>query len=201
MRTILFASVALALAACATGVTGPDAASRFDRFTVVTTKDFTGYERVHIPRPAVGPDVQERIGARTRGIRNDVRPLGQRDVDAMVDRLHRDMQSAVGEVVTLVEAPGPGVLTIKTTVIDLDSNRPTQQELALEPSLSLQSLYAGESSIEFEFLENGELLAEARDTDNVVSLQDQAIIGAGIWTTAQQHFRQVSNKLAALLAR
>lgn len=201
MRKLLIAATAIILGACATGATGPDAASRFDRFTVVTTNDFTGYDRVHIPRPEVGPEVQERIGTRSRGIRNDIRPLGQRDVDMMLDRLHNDMKGTVGAVVTLVDAPGAGVLTVKTTVIDLEPNRPTQQELALEPSLSLQSLYAGESSIDFEFLENGTLLAEARDTDNIVSLQDQAIVGAGIWTTAQQHFGQVANKLAALLTR
>ncbi|MEM1381127.1 MAG: hypothetical protein AAGH41_10940 [Pseudomonadota bacterium] len=200
MRNLFLSAAFLGLAACATGATGPDAAARFDRFTEVSTRDFTGYDQVFIAAPVAGEDIVKRIGVRIPGIRRDVRPLSQRDVDFMLGELNGELRGAVGSVATLVDAPGPGILTIRTILTDLDANRPTQIELAQEPGLSLQSLSAGDSSITLQFLEDGTLLAEARDTDNVVSLQDQGVIAAGIWTTARQHFRQVSNKVAALLS-
>lgn len=199
MRLRLFAAAAASaiLAACATP-TGPDATGRFDSFQSITTSDFTGYERVQILRPAISPEIAERIDARDIGRFERERPLGQRDVDARIAELERHLRRQLGNQAQLVGQAGPGVLTVRSTIIELNANRPTQAEVAANPALSLNSIAAGDAGVRFELLEDGQLLAVIEDRDNITTINDPGV-GVGVWSTANQFFGQTSRRLAALL--
>lgn len=196
MRKLLILGAALMLTACATP-TGPDAAGSFDRFRVVTTKDFRSYDRVQVLPPEAGPEVLKRVDARR--YRVNERPISQRDLDAQLADLEQSLIQAVGREAQIVQQGGEGVLTIAATVTDLNANRPTQAELAAEPGLSLQSIATGDSAVRIELSENGRVLAVIEDRDNVNSLADPEAQVAGIWTTARRHFNRVSANVAALL--
>ena len=197
MRGTLLTAAAILLAACASA-TGPEAAGRFDKFNAVETTDFRSYERVQVLAPVAGPDVTKRIDAR-RGLRSNERVLSQRDVDAQLAGLHQDLIRAIGREAQIVGQGGEGILTIKTVVTELDANRPTQAELSDNPGLSIQSISTGRAAVEMELSENGRVLATLKDRDNVSSLADLRVQGAGIWTTANRFFASVSEKVSALL--
>ncbi|MEM1410152.1 MAG: hypothetical protein AAGG79_05330, partial [Pseudomonadota bacterium] len=112
MRQFLLVLSCLTLLACATGPTGPDAAGRFDRFNAVETRDFTGYNRVFIATPTISSEIQARVGARTvqRSYVRDIRPLGERDIEYVLDDLEDNLRRYVGRTAKLVDAPGDGVL-------------------------------------------------------------------------------------------
>lgn len=200
MRTILLAAAAaLALSACATGPTGPEAASRFDSYQ--GERDVTAFDRVQLLRPVASADVQARVGMRSVGIsRRDERPISQRDLDAKIDDLYDDLRREIGASARLVDEAGPGVLTIQTTLTDLNANRPTQAELAAQPGLDFRSIASGDASVTYVLSEDGRTIATIRDGDNVTSLADQRVFGAGIWSTADQFFRQTANRMGSLLA-
>lgn len=200
MRSLLIsAAAALALAACATGPTGPDAAGRFDSFQAIETSDFRGYDRVQLLMPVPSAEVAARIDARTVG-RSDIRPISRRDMDAKLMDLRDDLARELGKQVRIVEQAGPGVVTVRTTLTALNANRPTMAEMADSPGLSFDSIAAGDAAVRIELLEDGQLLAVIDDRDNVTSLNDPGVNTAAIWGTADQFFRQVASKLGALFA-
>jgi hypothetical protein len=198
MRLILLAAL-VGLAGCAAGPTGPEAASRFDNFQEVATRDFRGYEQVQVLAPEAGPDVAERIGARSIG-RDRTRPLSQRDVDQKLADLRLEIERALEDQVELVEEGGPGVLTVRTVLTDLDANRPTMAELADEPGLDFNSIASGNAAARVELSEDGRLLAVIEDADNVAGLNDPTLLPpTTVWQTADRFFTQFADRLAALL--
>lgn len=199
MRSIFSALALVALTACVNGPTGPDAASRFDRFEAVGTKDFTGYDKVYIPAPVASEELQARTEIFSSNLRRDDRPIAQRDIDAKLSDLHDDLKRAVSKQATLVSAPGEGVLTIITTVTRLESNRPTQAELTRNPALSFQSFSVGAGAVDYELSENGRVLATISDTDNAPPLGAGNDGNQGIWQTVDQFFGQSSRRIADLL--
>jgi hypothetical protein len=202
MRYSLLAMAALGLAACAGGPTGPEAAERFDSFEAVQTNDFRRFEQVQVLAPEAGEEVQERIGARRSGIRGrQERPLGQRDVDAKLADLRRSIENQLENQVELTEEGGPGVLTMRVILTDLNANRPTQAELAAEPGLDFSSIATGDAAVRIELSEDGQLLAVIEDADNINNLNNFGpILPAGVWFTADRYFESLATKLADLLA-
>jgi len=198
MRKLVASLALIALTACASTATGPGAASRFDSFRAVETRDFTGYDRVYIAMPVASDELLERRDVR-RVVRNDVRPIGDREINQMANQLFNDLNRQVGRVAQVVGNPGPGVLTIQSEITKLNANRPTQTELGREPGLSFDSIYVGDAAVTIRLLEEDRLLAVIKDADNERSLQDRSIQSFGIWDTARRQFGQVSAKLAALL--
>lgn len=198
MRHLIILTAFAIVAACATGATGPGAADRFDSFRATETRDFRGYDKVYLAPPVAGPEVLARV--ETRRLRSNERPIGARDITDMLGELNEDLERELGRVAELVDGPGPGILTVRTTLTDLNANRPTQTELAMQPGLTMNSIASGDSAVQIQLLEDGRLLAEIRDRDNIDTLIDQGVINAGVWVTARQHFSQVASRLAALLS-
>ncbi|NNU15430.1 DUF3313 family protein [Parvularcula sp. ZS-1/3] len=197
MRFLLPAAVLL-LAACASGPTGPEAAKRFDSFQAVQTDDFTGYSKVQVLSLSVSPEIEARVDARTIG-RDRERPISRRDLDEKLGDFRADIERRLATQAELVEEGGPGILTVRTIVTELDANRPTMAELADNPGLSIQSLATGAAAARVELSEDGKLLAVIEDEDNVTSLQDQTVLNGAIWQTADRYFARLADKLAALL--
>ncbi|MEE4209647.1 MAG: hypothetical protein V2I43_10305 [Parvularcula sp.] len=199
MRLISLLFLSAGLVACATG-TGPDAARRFTEFEAVTTSDFRGYDRVHLVMPVAGEEIIERIDRRQLG-RSAIaeRPLGEEDITRALTRLDGDLRRELGPVVTLVETPGPGILTIEPVLIDLDANRPTMTELSFQPQLSMMSISAGDAEVIYRFSEDGRLLATARDRDIEETLGQIPPV-AGIWDTADRFFDLTARRMRALLS-
>ncbi|MCQ8186384.1 DUF3313 family protein [Parvularcula maris] len=198
MRALLLA-LPLCLAACAGGPTGPEAAKRFDRFEAVETNDFRSYEQVQVIAPEAGEELQARADRRlpTRSLE---REIATRDIEYKLADLREEIEEALAREVELVEEGGPGILTVRTILTQLEANRPTQAELAAQPGLDFNSISEGRASVRIELSEDGRLLAVIEDADNVTGLNDPRILpGAGIWTTADQHFDAVARKLTALL--
>jgi len=199
MRSMISSLAVLAVAACASGPTGPEASSRFDSFEVVETNDFTSYDKVYIPRPLPSDELRERTESFSTTILRDERPLSKRDLDDMLGELHDDLSRAVGQQAELVDAPGEGVLTISTVVTRLESNRPTQAELARNPSLSFKSVYAGGAAVIYQLSENDKVLATITDSDNAPPLNSRGGAPAGVWGTVDQFYQQTSRRMAALI--
>ncbi|GGY44251.1 DUF3313 family protein [Parvularcula lutaonensis] len=200
MRMLFLSAAALALAACASGPTGPDAAARFDTFQAIQTNDFRAYDKVQVLKPVPGPDVASRIDARTVGRRFDRRPISQQDVDAKMNDLYEDLVRELSRHAEIVDESGPGIITVRTIVTDLDANRPTMAELTDNPGLSLQSIAAGDAAVRIELIEDGQVLAVITDSDNVNNLGDPRLAGVAIWETADRFFEQVARKLGDLFA-
>jgi hypothetical protein len=198
MRLISLALLSLAVAACASG-TGPDAARRFTTFDTVTTADFRQYDRVYLERPTAAQEVLDRLDLQRLSTRsNQERPLGERDIEQALERLDEDLRRELGTVVTLVDEPGPGILTIEPVLIDLNANRPTMAELSAEPGLSFQSIAAGDAAVTYTFSEDGMTLATARDR-NIDNTLAQARPIVGIWDTSNRFFDLTSRRVRALL--
>lgn len=201
MKKRLFSTLLLVLAACVSGPTGPEAANRFNSFEAVETADFTGYDKVHLERPVAASEITDRVGRRVllSPTRRSERPLGQQDIDENLDRLLRELTIALQDQVELVEAPGPGILTISTTLTELDANRPTQAELVANPGLSMQSISTGAAAVEIELSEDGRVLARLSDSDQVAGLADPEAQTNMIWGTANWFYSRLGRKISALL--
>ncbi|WP_031555501.1 DUF3313 family protein [Parvularcula oceani] len=196
----LFASVALvALGACATP-TGMEAASRFDSFEAAAPVQLGDYDRVYLAPIAVSDDILDRLDRQIyRGTRDSEWAIDERTINAKVEDLREDLVAELSERTTLVDAPGPGVLTIQLTLTELASNRPTIAALSEEPSLSFQSISTGGAAVEAQLLEGDRVLAMFEDRSRFNPINDP-VVQAGIWTEADRYFRQLGDKLAALLA-
>ena len=199
MRSMISSLALLAVAACASGPTGPEASSRFDSFEAVETNDFTSFDKVYIAMPVPSEELRERTASFSTTILRDERPLSERDLNELLSELQDDLSRAVGQQAELVDAPGEGVLTISTVVTKLESNRPTQAELARNPSLSFRSVYAGGAAVVYELSENGRLLATITDSDNAPPLNTRAGGPAGVWGTVDQFYQQTSRRMADLI--
>jgi hypothetical protein len=199
MRSLVAGLAVLILTACATERTGPEAAGRFDNFEAVRTSDFRNYEEVQLLRPIAGEDITARIDYRPVGNRVvRERPLGERDVTGQLERLDRALRETLVDHVQLIAQDGPGVLTIKPVLTDLDANRPLMIELAQNPGLSAQSIALGAAAVRYELYEDGVLLAVVEDEDNERSFVGRVPV-VGQWETATRFYRQTADRLAALL--
>ena len=197
MRRILAALALAALSACATA-SGPEAAGRFDRFEGDAVA-VAGFDRVFVAPVAVAPEVEARLDLnRLSSIRDDERPLGQRDIDRNTAALAEAVRREVGAAAPLADAPGPGVLTIALTLTGVDANRPTMAEQTANPALSFQSIALGGASVTGELREGDAVLARFTDESQLAQINDPAI-GAGMWVEADRYYRQLGNKLAGLL--
>ncbi|WOI53746.1 DUF3313 family protein [Parvularcula sp. LCG005] len=199
IRAILIGGLVATLAACASAPVGPESTGRFDDFTVAAggTADFTGYDMVFLAPIAVSDDLMERVGYQPRSLRDDIRPLSERELNAKVAQFDEQLRAKLGPVATLTDGPGLGVLTIEVTLTDLEANRPTQAELAASPGLSYESRAAGGASADVAFYEGERLLATARDTE-VGTMRIDEIPGS-TWYEANQFFARFASKVAGLL--
>ena len=192
-------SLTLGLSACATA-TGPEAASRFDRFEGDATA-LAAYDRFHVAPVTVSEDIQARVDRRagvTRVMGNDDRPLGEEDVARNTERLAQALRSALGEVGTLSDAPGPGVLTVAVELTQLNANRPTMTEMRTNPGLDFRSISIGGAGVSGTLSEGDLVLVSFSDAAVPARIDDPAL-GNSIWSEADRYYRTISAKLADLL--
>lgn len=197
-RFIVAALAAAALAACASGPTGSEATQRFDNFSAKGSTDFTSFEQVYVEPAQAGPKVTNRYDARPGPTRR-VRPIGESEVENQLTDLTGSIERAMSGTAALAEGSGPGILTIRTTLLDIVANRPTQRELALSPGLDFRSTYAGASEVRIELLENGQVLAVIEDSETDFGINDPRRVDPSVFATARQHFDEIGRDLAALL--
>jgi hypothetical protein len=197
LRGAVLGAVFAAVAACATP-TGEMAASRFDTFEMMSSRSLSSYDQVYIAPVTASAELVARVDYRTAGPSDRVRPLGQRDLDGRIAELEDDLRREIGMVAELVDAPGPGVLTVAVELTDLDANRPTQAELAQSPGLSMQSVAAGKAAATVIFADGDETLARGMDA-RIGDLND-VILPAATWSEADRFFDSFAGKVAALLS-
>lgn len=196
---LLACAAALTLAACATPSTGPDATARFDRFEYASgAVDFSSYDQVFIAPITASDELKELVGYRPMGPSDTKRPITLDDLGDKAEDLDDEIRTALGGVVELVGAGGPGILTLEVEMTKLEANRPTQADMIAEPSLSLQSVYAGKAEVMVTFSENGRVLATAVDGD-YPTLND-TLPPAPIWSTVNQYYSRLARKLADLMS-
>lgn len=196
----LISAAALTLAAaCATPATGPEAADRFDTFEYAAgAVDFSSYEKVYLAPVTASDELKGLVGYRPIGPTDTKRPLDEGDLEEKLSDLGDDLTKALGDAAMLVDAGGPGVLTVEVVLTKLEANRPTMADFAVEPGLSMSSVYSGKAEIEITLSENGKVLATARDGD--YPQLNETLQPAPIWSTADRYFERVAGKLADLLS-
>ena len=194
MKHVILPALLALTAACATS-----APARFDSFEAAEAADFQSYDQVYLAPITASQDILDRIGARPISRTDRLRSLDQDDVDDQIADLREAITERVGEVATLVDAPGPGVLTMTVTLTQLQSNRPTMAEMRADPSLSYQSVSIGAAAVDVVLSEQGRTLATIED-DNFLRQIDDPAVSSRRWATADIYFDRLSRKLAALVA-
>ena len=189
---------ATALAACASP-TGLDAAGRFDSFEAQGTPDFSAYEAVYIAPVTFSDELRARIGYRPRGPQDRTRPLSESDLEGRAEDLAEAMTDEFAKVARLVDAPGPGVLTVEAVLTALEANRPTMAELQATPSLDFNSISVGDAGAQVTLRDGDRVIAVIEDNAFRRNLNDPTV-GVGIWTTSRTYYDRLADKLASLLA-
>src|SRR5690606_6878194 len=118
---------------------------------------------------ALGPDLAARADE-----------LGQRDLDRLAEELRRDVERAVAS------SPGLRDAEIRLILTDARPNRPTFQQMAATPGLSLESLSIGGAAIEGEIIiADGPPRAVSYHW-YAPSIRDS--VGSATWTDAHRTF-------------
>lgn len=193
-RNSLFAALAgiamaTTLPACASG-------SNFDTVDVQSEKSLASFEKVYIAPVSVALDPETRRSV--RDIRSD-RPVSEQDQERQARELHEDLTRAFGQSFEIAEQPGPGVLTVDTTITRLVSTRPTIADASNTPGISFDSLYAGGADYDVTLRENGTVLAEIADARQT-SLNDQRP-RVGVWQDADRTHSEFSRQLARYVSK
>lgn len=196
MRSILAALAALSLAACATP-TGPAAYDAFDTYEGERV-DLTGYEAVYVAPVTASEDVLARVDARVLGPQNRTRPIGADTLAEKQADLADELRESLGAVAAISEAPGPGVLTVQAELTALQANRPTMAEMSATPSLDFRSIAVGDAAARITLSEGDRVIGVIEEYALRRNLNDPTV-GVATWGTADQFFRRVSDKVAALL--
>lgn len=191
MRTTI--AIAAALGAAAFMSVATARAHPFSAVNLANEAKLSAFASVHVaPVAAELPAVAryDRSGGE--------RPVDPADAAEKAADLQRRLADAIGKKLTLASGPGPGVLTINTTLTRLVSSRPTRADYRLQPSLDFRSVYAGGAAARFEFSENGAPLG-AMIGDFDTSLAD-GWLRSGIWDDADRAFSSWARAMPEFLA-
>lgn len=201
-RFVKSALVAAALSLA--GAALPAQAGPFDQLEVTeTTTTFSQYDRVYIAPVIMDLTFDEQfrqIRRIQRPRRGATRPMTEAEVERKANDLHKDLVQALGKRLTIVDAPGEGVLTVQATVTRIIPSRPTGAELNQRIGLQLGgSISAGGVDIDAELSENGVSLAQIGE-DYKSNLTD-GIPRINIWQDADRGYDRFARKLSRYLAR
>lgn len=193
----LVSAAALALvSACAT-TDGPTGDVQFDQFELVAANlDFSTYEQVYLAPVTASDDLKGMIDYRPKGPSDTKRPISEKDLATKLEDLSEDLTRELDDEVTLVDAPGAGILTIAVVLDKLESNRPTMADMSAEPGLSMQSVFSGRAAVEITFSEDGTILATAED--GYSPSLNETLPPATVWSTADRYFSRLARKMADL---
>lgn len=204
MKSASFKSafVAVALLTSSAGLAAH--AGPFDQLTVEeTAKTLSEYQSVYIA--PVNMDLK--FDPRFRKIRRDIRPeagasrpMSEAEIERKANDLHRELEKQLGKRLTIVDAPGEGVLTVEATVTKILPTRPTQEELGQRIGLQLAgSVSAGGADITVNLSENGQALASMRE-DYRANLID-GLPRIVTWQDADRAYDRMARKLARFVKK
>lgn len=132
--------------------------------------------------------------------RDESRPMTDAEIERKANDLHKDLRQALSKRMTLVDAPGEGVLTVEATVTRILPSRPTQEELGRRVGLQLSgSISAGGADIDVALSENGTSLAQISE-DYKGNLND-GFPRVNIWQDADRAYDRLAKKLARYVAK
>ena len=130
-------------------------------------------------------DVQVVLGA---DLAEKAEELGQGELDRLTEELRRDVERAVASDDALRDAD------IRLTLVDARPNRPTFEQMAATPGLSMASLSIGGAAIE------GEIIAADGSRRSVAydwySHNIRDAVGSSTWTDAHRTFDRFASRLA-----
>ena len=111
--------------------------------------------------------------------------------------LRGDWSARLDEVV--VDAPGPGVLVVETTLTRLESSRPTMADYQREPGLGFESVYAGGAALSVRLSRDGSEVASL--SDRYVGSFSDGTPRIGIWQDTDRAFTRWSRQLPSWVAQ
>ena len=199
VRMSTFAAVGL----LCVGLTIPSHAYllRFDdiQYTAQLERTLSSYDAIYIApvEIALPTPVKTTRSRRSRG--RIARPVSERDQTQKANDLYEDMTRQLERRFELASAPGPNVLTVRTTITELRSSRPTGADFNIDTNLSASSVYAGGAAASFTLETNGEPLVLLSD-EYYPSLND-GNPRVGIWQDTDNAFRRWSRNLARFISR
>lgn len=204
MKFTALRSALAASALLATGVSLPAHAGPFDTLeTSETAVALSEYEAVYI-----APVVMDlKFDAQFRNVRriqrpdpDESRPMSDSEIERKANDLHKDLGQALGKQMTIVDAPGEGVLTVEATVTRILPSRPTQEELGRRVSLQFAgSISAGGANINVALSENGASLAQIGE--NYKGNLNDGFPRVSMWQDADRAYDRFSKKLARYIKK
>jgi hypothetical protein len=168
----------------------------FDQAQVMQPAALADVRSVHIVPVAVELPAAARRGDR----RGDApRPVAVRDAEAKAAELTAALRRGFAKDFTVVDAPGPGVLVIETTLTRLEASRPTMADYHREPGLGFESVYAGGAAVDVRMTRDGSDIAVLKDR-YVGSFSDGSP-RIGVWQDTDRAFSQWSRQLPVWVAQ
>jgi len=168
----------------------------FDQAQVMQPAALADVRSVHIVPVAVELPAAARRGDR----RGDApRPVTVRDAEAKAAELTAALRRGFAKDFTVVDAPGPGVLVIETTLTRLEASRPTMADYHREPGLGFESVYAGGAAVDVRMTRDGSDIAVLKDR-YVGSFSDGSP-RIGVWQDTDRAFSQWSRQLPVWVAQ
>jgi hypothetical protein len=122
-----------------------------------------------------------------------------RDAEAKAAELTAALRRGFAKDFTVVDAPGPGVLVIETTLTRLEASRPTMADYHREPGLGFESVYAGGAAVDVRMTRDGSDIAVLKDR-YVGSFSDGSP-RIGVWQDTDRAFSQWSRQLPVWVAQ
>lgn len=172
--------LALAAAALTIGGLAGSAAHAFDRASVVSGANLSGFQSVYVAPVKVSLESGERR-------------VSARDAQAKSADFRNEIVGAFERSHAIASAPGPDVLTVAATLTRLAANRPTAADYSENPSLSPHSFYAGGAGFEAAFSSGrGELAFVA---DDYAGFLDETASTAPLWRDADRAFSSWARRL------
>lgn len=177
-------------------LTTPAIAASFDNVETSTDKHLATFEAVYIAPVKAELNLDVRAIDRTG---NGDRPISDRDIADKANDLHSMLERAFARSFTIVDAPGPGVLTIEATLTDLVSTFPTITDYSRNINLSSNSIYTGGAEVTFLLSEDDQTLTTINDR-RFGNLNDGRL-RVGIWDDADRTFNTWARRLAKFVAK
>lgn len=185
-------SILAGLATVALAAT-PALAGSFDSASVAGGRALSTFDEVYVAPVDVALDLNVKRFDRSG---SGDRPVSESDAQQKAVDFYYDLMREFSATHAIVDAPGPGVLTVEATLTKLESSRPTLADYGTRGGhLSASSTYAGGAEMVAVFKEGDAVLAEVADAFDSHLRDGRA--RAGIWSDADRAFRSWAARLAA----
>lgn len=166
-------------------------AGAFDSENRISDKQLSSFDSIYIA--PVETDLDLNVVAFDRSGYGD-RPVSADDAAARAAEFYDKLVDAFGKSFSLASAPGPGVLTLETTLTKLESTRPTLADYSRDTSLSSRTVYSGGAAMTAAFSEDGAPLVEL--SDSFKGNLNDGHPRSGLWEDAGRAFRYWAKHLA-----